>query len=350
MKKLASLFLACVMMCTTLTGCGPKYEKFSEMLLTQQYFNTVITVISYQKSQEDFDEMMDYVDSEFNRLNQLYDIYYDYPGVNNIKTINDNAGVAPVKVDKDIISMLKFAKEWHDKSGGRMNIALGSVLKVWHDAREEYDFYGTATLPDIQLLKEKAEHTDINNMIIDEENSTVFLSDPKMSLDVGAIAKGYAVEQIAQDLEEKGITGYLLNVGGNVRTVGMAGEKPWNVGIENPDKEDEETPHIEFLHMQVEALVTSGTYQRYYYVDGEKYHHIIDPATLMPGSNYMSVSVLAANSGVGDAFSTALFLLSYEDGLALVEAMEDVEAMWVLPDGEQRYSSGFKAYTYVPNS
>ena len=81
------------------------------MLLTQQYFNTVITVISYQKSQEDFDEMMDYIDSEFNRLNRLYDIYYDYPGVNNIKTINDNAGIAPVKVDKDIIDMLKFAKE-----------------------------------------------------------------------------------------------------------------------------------------------------------------------------------------------------------------------------------------------
>ena len=100
--------------------------------------------------------------------------------------------------------------------------------------------------------------------------------------------------------------------------------------------------------MAGESLVTSGNYQRYYYVDGELYHHIIDPATLMPGTNYRSVSVLTKDSGQGDALSTCLFLMSYEEGLELIESLEDVEAMWVMPDGEQKYSSGFKAYTYVP--
>ena len=124
---------------TMLTGCSPKYEKFSDMMITEKYFNTIISIISYQPSQEKFDEMIDYIDSEMDRFNKLYDIYNTYPNMNNIKTINDNAGVAPVEVDKDIIELLLFSKEWHEKSGGRLNIALGSVLKVWHDTREAYD-------------------------------------------------------------------------------------------------------------------------------------------------------------------------------------------------------------------
>ena len=106
MKKIISFALACIMSVCMLTGCGPKYEKFSEMIITPQYFNTVITMISYQESQEAFDEMVTWLDSEMDRLNKLYDIYNDYPGINNIKTINDNAGVAPVQVDQDIFDLL----------------------------------------------------------------------------------------------------------------------------------------------------------------------------------------------------------------------------------------------------
>ena len=114
MKKIISFALACVMSMCLMTSCGPKYEKFSKMLLSQQYFNTVITIISYQPSQEDFDEMVAYLDGEMDRLNKLYDIYHDYPGVNNIKTITDNAGVAPAEVDQDIIDLLLFSKDWHE--------------------------------------------------------------------------------------------------------------------------------------------------------------------------------------------------------------------------------------------
>ena len=349
MKKLASLFLACVMMCTTLTGCGPKYEKFSEMLLTQQYFNTVITVISYQKSQEDFDEMMDYVDSEFNRLNQLYDIYYDYPGVNNIKTINDNAGVAPVKVDKDIISMLKFAKEWHDKSGGRMNIALGSVLKVWHDAREEYDFYGTATLPDIQLLKEKAEHTDINNMIIDEENSTVFLTDSEMRLDVGAVAKGYATEMICDALAEK-YDNFLMSAGGNVRAHGAPKDdrNRWGIGIENPMVDENwqmlgGNADMAYFNTDM-SLVCSGGYQRFMIIDGQRYHHLVDPSTLYPEEVYRGVAILCEDSGMADALSTTLFLMEPGVAMEFIETVDNAECVLIEMDGTTYKSSGADKY------
>ena len=353
MKRFLAICLALCLLCGTFSGCGQMSGKTKYNAYFFEYFDTVSTITGLAESQEEFDAVCKEIETLLKEYHQLFTIYNQFDGVNNLRTINmvKDGKHDVVQVDRKIIDLLLFAKDMHEKTGGLVNIAMGSVLKIWHVYRNEgIDDPAAAQLPPMEKLLEAAKHTDINDVVIDEENSTVFLADPKMSLDVGAVAKGYAVEQVARYLEEKGITGYLLNVGGNVRTVGMAGEKPWNVGIENPDKEDEETPHIEFLHMAGETLVTSGTYQRYYYVDGEKYHHIIDPATLMPGTNYLSVSVLAKDSGVGDAFSTALFLLNHEDGLALVEAQEDVEAMWVLPDGEQLYSSGFKAYTYIPEN
>ena len=353
MKRFLAICLVLCLLCGMFSGCeavsGPtKYNAYFF-----EYFDTVSIITGLAESQEEFDAVCGEIETLLKEYHQLFTIYNQYEGVNNMRTINmvKDGSHEVVQVDRKIIDLLLFAKDMHEKTDGLVNVAMGSVLKIWHVYRDEgTDDPAAAQLPPMEKLLEAAKHTDINDVIIDEENSTVFLADPKMSLDVGAIAKGYAVEKIAQYLEEKGITGYLLNVGGNVHTVGMAGEKPWNVGIENPNKEDEETPHIEYLHMAGEALVTSGTYQRYYYVDGEKYHHIIDPNTLMPGTNYLSVSVLADDSGMGDAFSTALFLLSYEEGLALVEAQEDVEAMWVMPEGEQLDSSGFKAHTYVPEN
>jgi thiamine biosynthesis lipoprotein len=166
-----------------------------------------------------------------------------------------------------------------------------------------------------------------------------------MKLDVGAIAKGYAVEMVVRSLEELGISGYVLNVGGNVRTVGPKGDgEPWLVGIENPT-EDAAEPYLVYLHLTNHSLVTSGSYQRYYVVDGTRYHHIIDPATLMPAQGYLSVSIICPSSADGDALSTALFCLSPEEGLALIRSLDGIEAMWVLSDGTKQFSDGFLQYS-----
>ena len=349
MKKLLALLLAVCILAGCFAGCDKKPEKFTAYEFT--YFDTVSVIMGYAGSQEEFDSVCDEIKTLLKEYHELYNIYERFEGVNNIVDINslEEGEHLPVEVDRKIIDLLIYAKEMYSLTGGKVNVAMGSVLKIWHNYRNAgMDDPASAELPPMEKLQEAAEHTNIDDVIIDEEFNIVYLADPKMSLDMGAIAKGYAVEQIAGHLEEKGISGYLLNIGGNVRTVGDAFGKPWNVGIENPDKSDEEKPYIEYLHMAGESLVTSGSYQRYYYVEGELYHHIIDPLTLMPGTNYRSVSVLTKDSGLGDALSTALFLLSYEEGMALIESVEDAEAMWVMPDGEQRYSSGFKSYTYIP--
>ena len=163
-----------------------------------------------------------------------------------------------------------------------------------------------------------------------------------MKLDVGAIAKGYAVEMVARSLEARGVTGYIINVGGNVRTVGTKPDgSKWKVGIEDPLGGDD---YISLVSLSGESLVTSGVYQRYYIVDGKKYHHIIDPETLMPAEGYASVSVLTADSALGDALSTALMCMTVDEGTALVESLDGVEAQWVFPDGTRRASSGWGKY------
>ncbi len=198
-----------------------------------------------------------------------------------------------------------------------------------------------ATSPAPHALQEAALHTDIEKMVIDEKNCTVTLTDPKMKLDVGAIAKGYATECVARSLEEKGITGYVLNVGGNIRSIGTKPDgTPWEIGIENPLGEE----YLARLQINGQSVVTSGSYQRYYYVDGKPYHHIIHPDTQMPAEGFLSVSVICADSGFGDAMSTALFCLTEEKGLALVESIPDLEAMWVTKDGKKTVSSGWNAY------
>ena len=308
------------------------------------YFDTVITVVGYENTKEEFDKVTDEILSQFAEYHRLYSIYHRFEGLENLCTVNDLTDGAhrTVTVDKRIIDMLLYSKEMYTVTGGMVNVAMGSILSLWHNYRElGMDNPAEASLPPVESLRTAAGHTDIAGLIIDAESSTVTLTDPLMKLDVGAIAKGYATECVARYLEERGITGYVLNVGGNIRTVGSKPDgTPWTVGVENPLGED----YLAYLQLNGESVVTSGSYQRYYYVDGKRYHHIIHPDTQMPAEGFLSVSVICMDSGLGDAMSTALFCLTQEKGLELVESMPSVEAMWVTDDGAKTVSSGWNVY------
>lgn len=334
-----------VTMIVNLSACSFNKEKRyeAEFLLL---FDTVTQIVGYANTKEEFSEYTQLVYDNLKEYHELYDIYNDYDGKNNIKTINDNAGIKPVKVDKKIIDLLLFSKDAYELTDGKVNVAFGAVLEVWHQYREE----GTenpdkAALPPMDILEEKAMHTDINKVIINEADSTVYLEDKEMSLDVGAIAKGYATEMVSNIAVEHGYTNGMISVGGNVRTVGGKGEsnQDWKVGIQNPDLEDTKT-ELYILNFKDDSLVTSGVYQRYYTVDGKQYHHIIDPVTLMPSDYFTAVTILCKNSGMADALSTAVFNMPYEEGKEFVESLPDTEALWVFKDGGEKSSSGFQDY------
>ena len=164
-------------------------------------FDTVITVMAFCESEEEFRKIESASGELFREYNQLFDIYNDYEGIANIKTINDNAGVAPVKVSEDIIRLIYLGKNLYEETDGNVNIAFGSVLKIWHDAREAAEADpDKAYVPDADMLREAAKHCNIDDVVVDEAAGTVYLADPEMSLDVGSIAKGYATERVATRL------------------------------------------------------------------------------------------------------------------------------------------------------
>ena len=347
MKKILSLLLS-VLIVLGVSGCAQteqEPEKQSFKRYFYDYFDTESIIIGYAETQEEFDAVCDVIEEELDHYHKLYDIYHKYDGVTNVYNLNREAGIAPVTVDEDIILLFEFCREMYDLTGGKTNYAMGTVLKIWHDHREDGNFdYFSATVPEMEELEAAAEHCNIDDIIIDKENSTIFFADPDLRVDVGAIGKGYATERIAKKLEEMGVDNYTLSIGGNIRTIGTKADgSEWVAGILNPDRYSEQTflLRVEFSSL---ALVTSGSYQRYYWVGETKYHHIIDPETLFPKDTFVSVSILTPDSGVADAVSTACFNLSLEEGMALIESMENTEAMWVEADGTQHFSSGFDKY------
>ena len=334
------------------TGCTPQqtaYQKYQYEFYDT--FDTVVIVLAFTHSQEEFDALSDTVHNRMLELHQLFDIYHNYEGINNIKTINDNAGIQPVKVDAQIIDLLKQAKQWDETTDGIVNVAMGSVLKIWHDYREAGMLdEATAELPPQDALEEAVQHTDINRVVIDEAASTVYLDDPDMRLDVGAIAKGYAVEAVADELIAQGYDSVLLSGGGNVRAIGAPkdGERDkWSVGITDPEISTDlivqQQKLLDVAYVNDMSVVSSGGYERFYMVDGVPYHHLIDPRTLYPANYYQAVSVLTEDSTQADALSTALFLMPPDEALAFAQSMEGVEALWVMPDDTLMYTDGIKA-------
>ena len=347
MLALALLFAA---------GCGkspgegegkpePPAEAGFQRYTTQFYdtFNTVIQVTGYTRTQEEFDGYAETIHRRFVELNRLYDRFYEYTGVNNICTINKNAGIAPVEAAPELLAMLSFAKEWCQKTGGRVNIAMGPVLEIWHGYREKYAGQaleeGTPdALPSMEVLEKANRYSHLDKVIIDQAAGTVFLEEPGMALDVGAVAKGYAAQLVADEIYEAGFRSFLISAGGNIVTKDPPADgsrESWSIGIQDPfaDLTKADNPPLEVVSLSNQCVVTSGDYRQFYTVGGEYIHHIIDPATLMPANRYRSLTVIGEDSGLGDFLSTCLFVMDYEEGKALAEEL-GVRVLWVFPDGE----------------
>lgn len=333
-RKLLSLILIFTLSVCACAPAEPERKQYTASFLT--LFDTVTTIVGRAESEEAFQEKAQRIHDELLYYHQLFDIYNSYDGMNNLKTVNDQAGIAPVVVDRAVIDLLADSKEYYSLTNGRVNIAMGSVLSLWHDARSDgEDDPLNAYLPEEAKLLEASDHTSIDDIVIDFQASTVYLADPQMRLDVGAVAKGWSAQRVAESLE----SGLLISVGGNVCATGPkdAEGTPWVIGIDNPDGEG----YLHTVYVSQGSVVTSGDYQRWYIVGDTLYHHIIDPDTLYPTRYWKSVTIVCEDSGLADALSTALFLLPYEEGLAVLHQC-DAEALWMDQDGKLFYSTGFR--------
>lgn len=360
LKKLVLSLLSLSMM-MIMTGCSKKYELMSHYITGP--FDTITTYMSYVSSEDEFNEQCDYIEEQLNYYDQLFDKYNTYNGMNNLKTINDNAGKKAIEVDQPLIDLLNLSIERNQKISSKVNIAFGSVINIWHDYREEAESHdGVGTVPSDVELEKANQHTSIDSIEIDEKKKTVYINDALVSIDVGATAKGYAIELIKDGLIEMGVDNFLLSGGGNVashgqRKIQKEGEfylddcaDKFCVGIESPQDgnyaasaDDPDSENEAVLVVQGESIVTSGDYQRFYQdVNGVRYHHLIDPETLYPAVHFRSVSIITEDSGLADFLSSAVFLMEYEEGLKLVNSLDGVEAIWLLEDGKIRMSDGLK--------
>ena len=334
--------LLCLLLLTALVGCAEEEQKNEPLgMVYFAYFDTVSYVYSYAGDPvELFEERSAGVSRVLEEYHQLFDIYHEYAGINNLCTVNRLAGGDPVPVDEKLIDFMLYAKEVYELTGGEMNVMMGAVLRPWHDCRTAADSDpANAKLPDMAILQAAALHTDFSLLEIDAANCTLRITDPEAAIDVGALGKGYATEKAAQYLEGEDLSGYVLNIGGNIRIIGTKPDgSGWKTGLRDPFEEG----YAAYLELADTSCVTSGSYERFYTVDGKRYHHIIDKDTLMPADFFPSLVIVCKDSGLADALSTALFCMSYEDGCAIVEKLDGVEALWIMNDGEIRYTDGLK--------
>lgn len=355
-KKIVMIF---VISSVLFAGCSSQQpSSYPTAATTEAYKNTSLdagifdTTYAYQEAPKTSNSATNYQNSltELKQYSDLYDIYNNYDGLNNLKTINDNAGIQPVKVDQKIIDMLLLAKQFYDYSNGEFDITMGSVLKIWHNYREvgmSLNEKGeNAPVPTQTELNAVKDETGWDKVVINEEESTVYITDRNVSLDVGGIAKGYAAEQVAKDLSNQGIGGGYVNVGRNIRLLGAKIDgSAWRIGITNPSSETGDS----LLALDVEpsdSVVTSGDYERYYIGnDGNRYAHIIDPQTLFPATYYHSVTIITDDSGVADCLSTTLYTMSIEDGKNTIAAYEKatnkkVSAVWIMDTDKTQNEEG----------
>lgn len=286
-----------------LTGCSNKLEKHSNNFFS---FDTVVTLDGYTASEEEFAKYFASAKNEFDRYHKLFDAYHEYREINNIKTINDNAGIKPVQVDSEVYDVIKKSIELNKTLPSKNNIALAPVIIEYKKEIDNYMDKGVASNPKMSVLKEKAKCTNINDIELLKDNK-IYLKNKCNAIDVGSVAKGYAAQYVAKKIEKEGLKSGILNAGGNIVVIGSKPDgTDFNIGIANPENRNDYFAKVAVNNTNV---VTSGDYERYYEIDGVKYHHIIDPDTLKPANKYLSFTVIMDDGFLADYFSTECFML-----------------------------------------
>lgn len=253
-----------------------------------------------------------------------------------ISEINENAGIRPVKVSKEIIELLNISNTYSNDSNGLFDVSIGALVDLWGIGTKE------AHIPEEADIKQSMSTVDYKKIIFDEQNQTVFLEESDMVMDLGAIAKGYIADRVKDLILEKGYESAIVNLGGNVLTVGnKPNSDSWSIGVRDPRKDS--VTEMGILRLEDNSIVSSGVYERYFIEGDIRFHHIINPKTGYPEQNdMMSISIVSEKSVDGDALSTTVFLMGLERGLEYIETLENIEAVFIMNDLSVYISSGLR--------
>ena len=245
--------------------------------------------------------------------------------------INRYAGAAPVKVSQETFSLIERSIRISRITQGSFDITYGSIDKsLWN-----FDTNMTS-LPDKNAAKKMVRLINYRNIILDDENCSVFLKEKGMRIGFGGIGKGYAAERARNVMKSLGVKSGIVNASGDLTTWGLQPNgKPWTIGIVNPNVAHEVFSYINVTDL---AVATSGNYEKFAIINGKKYSHTIDPRTGLPVSGIKSVTIITLNAEVADAMATPVMVMGIKAGLNLINQMKDIETI-VIDDNNIVYSS-----------
>lgn len=253
--------------------------------------------------------------------------------------VNHQAGIAPVQVHPDLFELIALGTLHSQAKNSHLNIAIGPLVQTWRIG------FSDARRPAPEEIEQALLKIDPQQIQLDQENYTVFLKRPGMKIDLGALAKGYSADLIATYLRGKGIKNALIDLGGNILTVGQhpIKQQPWRIGIQNPV--EKRGNHLLVLSVKDKSVVTSGIYERHLEVDGQSFHHIFDSATGYPvETDLASITILSDRSVDGEIWTTRLFGDSPTSILNTVESLPGIETLLVSQSGKIAYTSGLQSY------
>ena len=323
MRKPIALLLTFLMLLGPFAACQAQDEKVSR---TEYLLDTVVTLTLYGAGEAD-------LDAAFQELRRLSDLMDPYDPFSDLGWLQAAAGQKPVAVSPEAMELLVFAKDIYARTRGYLDVTVGPLIDLW-DIRDGGHY------PTAEELSAALGLLGMDDLILDEANGTAYLARPGMRLDLGALAKGYMADKLKALLVDRGVKSGLLDLGRNLLLIGeKPGGKAFKLGIQDPDAAGN---MLRVLALRDRSLVTSGTYERYFDYQGRRYHHVLDPFTGFPADRGLSaVTILSDSSLWGDALSTACLLLGAEEGMALVDAIPQAEALFVRTDGTVVTTAGF---------
>lgn len=340
MKRwIAGLLMATVMM-SSISGCGTdnsgsqagttsEVQNMQPIEKQEFLLDTLVSIKIYDKKEESL------LDNAMDVIRQYNDKLSAYVKGSDIDRIN-HAGTAWTEVSDYTVECLKKAVEYAEKTGGKFDPTIGAVSMLW-DFTDPH-----SQIPSKESIENGLKAVDYKKMVI-EGRKVRFLQEG-MKLDLGAIAKGFIADKVKKYLQMEGVKSAIINLGGNVLCVGKKGDRPFEIGVQDPVRE--RNAIVGIAKVDDVSMVTSGIYERYVEHDGKKYHHILDAKTGYPCEDGLSqVTIYSSDSTDGDALSTSCFLLGLDEGMKLIESMPGVEAVFFTKDGKPVYSSGFRERT-----
>ncbi len=325
MVKIFQIILFICIISTGISEAGEGIFKKSKSLMGTEMEITVASA-----DEKIADKAIDEAFAEIKRIEEMMSTYIPE---SQLSRINSSAGKKAVKVDKELIRLIKRAIEYADMTDGGFNIAVGPLIKLWKVAEG-------GNIPDNDEIRRAKEIINYKDIAVDEKKGAVFLRKKGMAIDLGGIAKGYASDRAEAVLKKNGIASGIVAVAGDINAFGKKADGgKWRIGIQHPRKKD---AFIGIIDLEDEAVSTSGDYERFFIKDGKRYHHIIDPNTGEPAAKCQSVTVVAKEATATDGLSTGIFVMGPEKGMKLIERLPDVEGIIIDAKGNIAVSSGLK--------